>query len=75
MTGGVTVEQIKQIIPFVMIMTIAIGGWVRMEMSQMSDDNRIKNLESKLDTKAMTEFAKWQVNVERDVLELRKVCK
>lgn len=76
MTGQITVENMKAILPFVTLLIIAISGWVRMEMTQLSDDNRLTNLEHKLSDKAMSDFVRWQTDTEWRVKNLEtKECR
>jgi hypothetical protein len=74
-SGDITWSAIRANWPILIIIATLIAGGVRTEMNIESNHSRLAHLERMLGSKELTSFAKWQVNVERDIKELKKVCK
>lgn len=74
-TGDATWTAIRQNWPILIVAAGLIAGGVRTEMNIAANDRRLAFLEQMLDHKELTGFAKWQVNVERDIQELRSTCR
>lgn len=67
----ITWEAIRTNWPIILAIVIAVGSWIKLEMSIQSAQSRIESIESLFDHAALREFARWQVNIERDIRELR----
>lgn len=62
-------------LPLLGLAYVAVSEDINADRDRAEMQAEIKALQGILDHKAMTEFAKWQTNIQRDVMELRKVCK
>lgn len=67
-----TWEAIRQNWPIILIVVAGISAWTKtsFEIQQMQND--IEALESRLSLKTLTDFARWQVGIERDIEEIKK---
>ena len=73
-SGDVTLGAIRQNWPILMVVAALIAGGVRTEMTTELHTQRLAVIEKMLDSKSLSDFARWQVGIERDIKELSKSC-
>ena len=72
--GDVTLGAIRANWPILMVVAALIAGGVRTEMTPELHTQRLRVIEKMLDSKSLSDFARWQVGIERDIKELRNSC-
>ena len=67
-----TWTAIRQNWPLLIVVAVGLMTWGQMVYTVQQLKSDLSALQDRLSLKVVTEFAKWQVNVERDIQELRK---
>lgn len=70
-----TWTAIRQNWPILALAAAGLITWGQMVYKVQDLQNDVAALQDRLSLKALTDFARWQVGIERDVAEIRKGCR